>query len=134
MSTQIMIKSYLLRRALQWNAAFSIISGTIMLTMFGPLGQFMGVELPALYIVIGASLVVFSAGLLLNARREDISLIEAKISTIMDVVWVLGSIVVLFWPETGLTLEGKWTIAIVADIVALFALLQYIGLRRLQRN
>jgi len=134
MSTQIMIKSYLLRRALQWNAAFSIISGTIMLTMFGPLGQFMGVELPALYIVIGASLVVFSAGLMLNARREDISLIEAKISTVMDVVWVLGSIVVLFSPGTGLTLEGKWVIGIVADIVALFALLQYIGLRRLQRD
>lgn len=134
MSTQIATKSYLLRRALQWNAAFSIISGTIMLTMFSPLGQFMGVELPALYIVIGASLIVFSAGLMLNARREDISLTEAKISTLMDVVWVIGSIIVVFLPGTGLTLEGKWAIAIVADIVALFALLQYIGLRRLQRS
>lgn len=132
MSTQITTKSYLLRRALQWNAAFSTLSGIIMLTAFGPLGQFMGVALPALYIIIGAMLIVFAASLFLNARRTDINLTEAKISTVMDVAWVVGSIIVLFWPGVGLTLEGKWAIAIVADIVGLFALLQWIGIRRLR--
>ena len=50
----------------------------------------------------------------------------------LDVLWVLGSVLLIFTDLVPLSIGGKWTVALIADIVALFAILQYVGLRRQQ--
>jgi hypothetical protein len=55
----------------------------------------------------------------------------AQTGVVLDILWVLGSIILLFGGSLPLTLAGKWTIALLAEAVATFAILQTIGLRRL---
>jgi hypothetical protein len=51
----------------------------------------------------------------------------------LDVLWVIGSLILIFTSLVPLTTSGKWAVAITADIVTVCAILQYIGLRRQQR-
>jgi hypothetical protein len=48
-----------------------------------------------------------------------------------EAAWVAGSLALLLSGIAPLTVMGKWLIAILADIVGIFAVLQYIGLQRL---
>lgn len=132
MSATHVVKSYLLRRALQFNAGFSLLSGLVLTLAPRMVGNWLGVHLDGLYIAMGAVLILFGVGLLRNARRLETNLSEAKLASALDVLWVLGSAVVIALPGTGLSVSGKWLMAIVADVVALFALLQWLGLRRLR--
>ena len=50
---------------------------------------------------------------------------------VLDVLWVLGSVALIFSNQIPLTVAGKWAVALVADVVALFAVLQYVGVRRM---
>lgn len=49
----------------------------------------------------------------------------------MDVAWVMGSTIILFTNWASLTNAGWWAVTVVADIVTIFAVVQYVGLRRL---
>ena len=48
----------------------------------------------------------------------------------LDLLWVIGSVAALLLRDSlDLTVGGAWSMAVGADIVALFAMLQYVGLR-----
>ncbi|MFQ5695930.1 MAG: hypothetical protein ACE5HB_08070, partial [Terriglobia bacterium] len=49
----------------------------------------------------------------------------------LDVLWVAGSFGLLASPPPEMTTGGKWAIGMVADVVGVFAILQFIGLRRM---
>jgi hypothetical protein len=38
----------------------------------------------------------------------------------LDVLWVIGSLILVFTDLVPLTAAGKWTVAITADIVTVF--------------
>ncbi len=118
--------SNLLRRALLANAIFSALSGVILLLASKRLAQLLGTSVSL--VPIGVMLLIYAAGLLWNARRENISRMEAWIAVILDVAWVAGSAIIIF--AGVLTATGNWMVAIVADVVLLFAVLQLIGLRK----
>lgn len=48
--------------------------------------------------------------------------------------WVAGSAALVFGDWLPLTTAGIWIIVVLADIVAVFAVLQFIGIRRLARK
>ena len=50
---------------------------------------------------------------------------------VADVIWVLASMVIVLDGLVPLTTAGFWGVLIIADVVAVFAVLKYIGLRRL---
>ena len=52
---------------------------------------------------------------------------------IVDLLWVADSAALLVTGWLPLTVAGQWIIAIVADVVLLFAIWQYFGLRRMQK-
>ena len=124
--------SKLLRRTLQANAAFSALSGIIAIAGAKPLSLLLGVNVSSLLSGMGVALLAYAAGLFLNARRENIKLQEAWLAVIMDAAWVVGSVILIF--AGTLSTTGNWLVAIVADIVLLFAVLQLVGIRRLQRQ
>ncbi len=130
MTTQPIAKGALLRRALLGNALFSGLSGLVLLVGFAPVGRLVGFELPWLYVALGMGLVLFALGLIRSARRPQINRAEARAASLMDAAWVLGSVALLLVPGLPLTMAGRWLIGLVADVVALFALLQWLGLRR----
>jgi len=129
MTEPIAMNQGLLRKALLGNATFSILSAAIITFYKNSLTGWLGIskDFDLLFLAIG--LAIFAAWLLMNAGRKQIKVVEARIAVVMDIVWVALSIpVVIFAP---LSSQGKWIVAVVAEIVLTFALFQWIGIRRI---
>ena len=121
--------SNFLRRALQANAVFSAGSGVTLAVAARPLAELLGIDPPRVGVVLGLGLVLFAAGLLRNSLRETLNRSEAVVTVILDAGWVLGSAALIY--AGVLTTAGNWAVAIVADIVLIFGLLQLFGIRKL---
>ncbi len=126
-------KSFL-QRALLGNAAFSGLSGLLMVLAAGPISQFMGLTNPLVLTIVGIVLLLYMPFLVWLANQTPVPTRMAWIVIELDVLWVIGSLIVIFTSLVPLTTGGKWAVAITADIVTVFAILQYIGLRRQKRN
>ena len=99
----------------------------------GGLAALVGVGPGWLYRAIGAALVFFGFGLLRNSRRAEIDLAEVQLAVAMDWLWVVGSaVLVLLAP--GVSNTGGWIVAIVGLVVADFAVIQGLGMRRLRKR
>ena len=122
----------LLRRALQGNALFSVTSGALILAMNRTLVEFLGLGSSTSLNPLGIGLLGYAGWLLWNARREKIKIVDAWIAVILDIVWVVGSYAVLF--AVRFSSSGKWAVALVAELVLLFAVMQWLGLRRVGRS
>ena len=125
-------KQKLLRRALQGNALFSVISGVVILATNRALVEFLGLPSNASLTAMGIGLLGYAGWLQWNARREKIKIVDAWIAVILDMVWVMGSYALLF--EVRFSSSGKWAVALVAEMVFLFGVVQWIGLRRIGRS
>ncbi len=125
--------SILLIRSLQANAWFSGLSGLLFLVAGGPIASFLGIEVPWVISSLGLGLIVYAFWLVTIARRPTPDRREVWSAIGLDAAWVLGSALLLITAPTLLTLAGKWAVGIVADLVAVFAVLQFYGLIRLQR-
>ena len=132
MNEQMSDKQNLLRRALRGNALFSMISGALILAINRALVQFLGLPNNASLTPLGIGLLGYAAWLLWNARREKISIVDAWIAVILDMVWVVGSYALLF--AVRFSSGGKWAVVFVAELVFLFAVMQWLGLRRVSRS
>jgi hypothetical protein len=76
-------------------------------------------------------LLLFAAGLFRNAARAELNQTEAWIAVALDVAWVIGTTALIFAGVFSAT--GNWVVALVGDVVLLFAVLQFWGLRKLRR-
>ena len=122
----------LLRYALVGNASFSTITGVFIIIAHDWLAHLLGVSGSAGLVGLGVGLLVFAATLLVNARRPELKLAEAWTVVLMDLAWVAGSYVTL--AVAPFAVEGKWLIAMVADLVLVFAVLQWMGIHRIQSH
>ena len=121
----------LLKRALRGNAAFSVVSGAVLVVEAPFLAPVMGIPAPLALTVTGIVLLPFGLLLWWLAGREELARTVGWIAIELDVLWVAGSIALLLSGWLPLTTAGNWIIALVADAVAMFAVLQYLGVRRL---
>ena len=119
-----------LRRALRGNALFSALSGAALVVAPGFMVSLTGLGTPLLVRTVGLALVLFAADLWLNARRPAVHAGRAAAAVAMDLLWVVASAVLLAVGVEGLTRAGWWTVAIVAEVVLLWAVLQAYGLRK----
>ena len=132
MNEQMSDTQKLLRMALQGNALFSAVSGVVVLAMNRTLVEFLGLPSNASLTPLGIGLLGYAGWLLWNARREKIKIGDAWIAVILDMVWVLGSYALLF--AVRFSSGGKWAVALVAEVVFLFGVMQWLGLRRIGRS
>jgi hypothetical protein len=124
-------RSALLRRSLQADSLFAFFGGLLLLVDAGPIATFIG--LPASWILtdLGVFCLGYAALLFLAARRTPIHPGHALAFVIADVAWIVASAAILLGGWVPLTTAGVWAVLVVADIVGIFAALQYIGWRRL---
>jgi hypothetical protein len=121
----------LLKKALTGNAVFSVVSGLAILLTNRWLVKFLGLPDQVSLAVLGVSLIVYAAILWLNARRPKIKITDAWIAVIMDAVWVIGSYVLIL--VVPFSVGGKWVVALVAEIVLAFAIVQWLGIRKIRK-
>ncbi len=126
--------SRLLHLALRGNAAFSTLSAVIFLAASQPIASFLGLLPGKQVIILGIQLGVFAAWLAWLSTRSAIPRWQVWLIIALDVLWVAGSLQLVLASPPGLTGGGKWVVGMIADIVALLALLQFLGLRRLKRT
>ena len=125
-------KQKLLRRALQGNALFSMTSGALILAMNRTLVDFLGLPSSASLTSLGIGLLGYAGWLFWNASREQIKIVDAWIAVALDMVWVAGSYTLLF--AVRFSIGGKWAVAVVAELVLLFGVMQWLGLRRVSKS
>jgi len=121
----------LLRQALRGNGLFSALSGLVFLFGARPLAAFMGLPWPAALMGVGLVTILYAGLLFWMTAQPSINRSFARATVVLDGIWVIASIAILLsgWPP--LTIAGKWAIALLAEVVAVFAILQAAGLRRM---
>ena len=122
----------LLKKALTGNAVFSVVSGLAILFANRWLVKFLGLPDKFSLAILGVSLIVYAAILWLNARRPKIRITDAWIAVIMDAVWVIGSYVLIF--VVPFSVGGKWVVGLVAELVLAFAIVQWLGIRKIRKT
>ena len=124
-------KSTFLRRVLRGNALFSLLSGLTFVFAAGPVARFIGPNIsPAVVLVVGLGLLPFGV---MVYRVASADLQQARVITLLDISWVIGSFLLLGLAWSSFSIAGRWFIGLQAEAVATFAVLQIIGLRRLQK-
>ncbi|MFW6096501.1 MAG: hypothetical protein ACOC9Z_00405 [Chloroflexota bacterium] len=121
----------LLQRVMRANALFSAISGAILVFTAPALARLMGIPWPLALTITGVLLLAYGPALWTLAGRADKVAWPGWLAVILDVLWVAGSAGLVFGGWLPLTTAGIWIIVVLADIVAVFAVLQFIGIRRL---
>ena len=122
--------SQLLKKTLLANALFSDLCGFMLLLGASTIAPLIGFNSPIILAVIGVGLMGYGAWLFLNARRAVPSLAQVQIAVAADVAWVIGAALVILLGVLNTT--GNWILAGVTDVVLCFAILQWVGIRRLQ--
>ena len=121
-----------LKYVLRLNATFSLTSGILISLFFHKVSDIMGFNSPVILNYMGPILCGFAIYVWMYASRQTRS--HIKMIIFQDLLWVLGSIILLFTDPFGISVIGLWLIAIVALIVLDFALLQTWGLWRMDRS
>ncbi len=117
----------LLRNALRGNGLFSGISGLLFVVGAEPIAAFIGLPWIWSLSVVGVLLLGYAVALFYGASKSQIDWRVALTFTLMDIGWIVGSLILLFTDWIPFTLTGKWVVAILADSVAVFAALQAWG-------
>ena len=95
-----------------------------------PAASFLGLDAAGWLIFLGIVLVSYSVFPLWAATGSPIKTWAAQVVITLDILWIAGSVALIFGSFLPLTTPGKWAAAVIADVVLLFAIVQYIGLRR----
>ena len=130
MTTIVQRKDNLLRNTLKGNALFSLFSAVAAIAGAAPLAGVMGLRDPVALAIVGAALAGHAAILWWGATQATISRWLAWYAIEGDVGWIIATIILLIVDPWSFATGGKWLLAGLADVVAIFAILQYIGLRR----
>jgi hypothetical protein len=122
----------LLRLALTANALFSFTSGLFLCFASRLVVRLLGRPDESSLVSLGIGLVAFAIFLFVSARRQVVSVPQARVIVLMDILWVVGSYVLLF--VVPFAPSGKWLIGVVAEFVLAFAIVQWLGIRKISKG
>lgn len=118
-----------LARVLRGNAVFSAVSGIVLVLGALRLDDRWGVP-DWLLALVGVGLVIYAAALVVGAGRDDLLVSTGWSAVVGDIGWC-GAAVGVIAATDWLTTEGEIALGLVSIPVAVFAVEQWIGLRRL---
>jgi len=123
-------KATLLKTSLFADTIFTALCGLGLVIFNNAISNFLGWSISWIIPTLGIVFLLFAAYLFSAARQQT-----PNTFMVVAVLWVIESCVLLFLPTLNplaLSTSGKWAVIILADIVFLFGLSQFIGLRRLR--
>lgn len=115
-----------LKKYLTINSLFSGVCGLTMILFTVSLNDFFQIKNEYIFPVVGVNLLIFSAFVWYVSAKHLSKTILVKVITILDVFWVLGSIVIVLFGFFDLSTKGYILITIVALWIAFLAQKQYV--------
>jgi hypothetical protein len=123
-------KSSLLSKVLRADGVFAALSGASMLIGATTVAKLIDLETPAFLTVVGLLLLAYAGLLLYYASKESFNRRIGWLAIELNLLWVVGSYVGLLLGLFPVNTAGKWAIAIIAEAVLVFAVLEFVALRR----
>ncbi len=112
-----------LQMSLAANATFSSISGLVLILMHQKISELFHLENSTVFWIIGIGLLLFSMTILLQIKKQNRNRVLLIIA--QDLLWVVGSVLLLILKPFSISSFGNTAIGIVAVIVFIFAILQW---------
>lgn len=122
----------LLKRALTGNGIFSLISALTIFLFLEELNSIFKIQASWLLPTLGGGLILFGIDILVTVFKRVFKPAKINYFIIMDSFWLLGSALLVTLLFNQLSFQAITIVDIVATIVAIFAVLQYKGLRNLK--
>jgi hypothetical protein len=126
------VNDALLRKVLLVNATATGASGVAFLAVGHVFAPVFGLA-PAVLWVLGAGFLAFAAHLWHTARKPVLTRADGLYFAVADTAYVLATVLVLVAFPTLLSTAGRIVFGLLADVVAVFAIAEFIGARRLSR-
>src|SRR5688572_32086114 len=111
-----------MKKALGINAVFSGLSGILIIILRNQLANLFGIGSATPFLITGIVLVFFSVTIIFEIKRQNTAAILWII--VQDMLWVIGSILILLLDPFGISTTGNYIILAVAIIVFLMAVHQ----------
>jgi ribosome-associated toxin RatA of RatAB toxin-antitoxin module len=121
-----------LQKYLTGNAIFSALNGILLLIFQEKVEHIFKVEPSNFFFVLGLLLLFFSLTIVIEIKRQRA--LPVLWIIIQDMLWVIGSIVLLVWNPFNVSVEGNIIIILVALVVFVFGLGQASGLARIDEE
>ena len=127
-------KSKFLSTVLRSDGIFALLSGSVAILGAGPVAGLIGLNMPLALVILGVVLLGYGGLLLFFAGKEPENVRIAQIAIVLNILWVIGSYLGLLLGWFPVNTAGKWAIALIAEVVFLFAVLETVALWRLSRE
>ena len=114
-----------LKQYLKINSFFSLLSGGIMILFVEELITFFGIYNAYIFPIIGLNLLVFSLFVWYIAHKHINSKSLINLISILDALWVIGSLIIVLFGLFELTTRGNILISAVAIWIAFLGYKQY---------
>lgn len=114
-----------LKQILLFNAVFSTTSGTVLILFSNPIAAIFSLKTGLPLQLIGTALLAFVFQLIWTRSKFPIPPFAVKGIIFQDLIWVLGSLILIIWNPFLISTLGLWIISIIAIIVFMFAWLQW---------
>ena len=121
-----------LQKYLTGNAIFSALNGILLLIFQEKVEHIFKVEPSNFFFVLGLLLLFFALTIIIEIKRQRA--LPVLWIIIQDMLWVIGSIVLLVWNPFNVSAEGNIIIILVALVVFIFGLGQASGLARIDEG
>ena len=126
------MQSQLLKNTLRLNALVTTLFVTAILFFKEPMADIMGSFNAVLLSYIAYALIGFVLLVLLTSEQKQLNIKLATLIAYLDGAWVLGSLLLIVFASSWLSMTGIFVIVIIAIAVALFAYYEVKGIKQLE--
>ncbi|WP_298899724.1 SRPBCC family protein [uncultured Psychroserpens sp.] len=121
-----------LQKSLIANAVFSSTCGIISILFKNDLERLFGIASNNSFLILGILLLIFTLTLVIEVKKQRA--LSVLWIIIQDLLWVIGSVILLLFDPFDITTEGHVIITIVAFVVLQLAFVQARGLARIDEE